>query len=121
MKTLKLNVTREWFNKIASGEKKEEYRELNQYYLARFARCYKAGFSPCKFAQCAHGLDSCESNLRDDYTEVEFINGYRRDARRIIVEFKGISVGYGNREWGAPDRPVFIIKLGELKSKVFEL
>ena len=31
----------------------------------------------------------------------------------MLIECKGISVGYGNPEWGAPaDKEVFIIKLG---------
>jgi hypothetical protein len=31
----------------------------------------------------------------------------------MTFEIENISVGYGNKEWGAPDNIVFIIKLGK--------
>jgi hypothetical protein len=31
----------------------------------------------------------------------------------MVFECNGIDVGIGNHEWGAPDKPVFIIKLGK--------
>lgn len=30
----------------------------------------------------------------------------------MIIEIKDISIGIGNKEWGAPKEEVFIIKLG---------
>ena len=35
MKVLHLNLKREWFDKIASGEKTIEYRELKDYWITR--------------------------------------------------------------------------------------
>ena len=34
-KVLTLSVKKEWFDKIVSGEKKEEYREVKSYWVAR--------------------------------------------------------------------------------------
>ena len=31
----------------------------------------------------------------------------------MTFELKDIDMGIGNPEWGAPDKPVFIIKLGQ--------
>ena len=35
MKTLKLTLTRKWFDMILRGEKKEEYREIKPYWEQR--------------------------------------------------------------------------------------
>lgn len=39
--TLHLNLTKKWFDKIYSGEKTEEYREIKQYWIRRLFRFYK--------------------------------------------------------------------------------
>lgn len=36
MSTLKLTLKKKWFDMIASGEKKEEYREIKPYWIKRF-------------------------------------------------------------------------------------
>lgn len=38
MKTLTLSLKRQWFEKIKSGEKKEEYRECSEYWISRFSK-----------------------------------------------------------------------------------
>ena len=50
------------------------------------------------------------------YTHVEFSLGYpKRDdwSRRMLFEVFNISAGRGNPEWGAPDKDVFKIALGQ--------
>lgn len=34
-KVLKLTINKEWFSRILSGEKTEEYREIKPYWVAR--------------------------------------------------------------------------------------
>lgn len=40
-----------------------------------------------------------------------FSYGYTK--RRMTFECKGITIGHGRPEWGAPDYKTFIIKLGD--------
>ena len=45
-----------------------------------------------------------------DYDAVCFSYGYTK--RQMLWECKGITIGKGRPEWGAPDHETFIIKLG---------
>lgn len=90
MRTLYLTLEKKWFDMIASGEKKEEYREMKTYWDVRLAK-YKSG------------------------DIVEFRNGYAKDAPRIQVELKDITCGEGRVLWGAPKgKGVYIIRLGKI-------
>lgn len=80
---------------IASGKKKEEYREIKPYWEKRLY----------------HPLYPKILQFRE-YDAVEFRNGYKKDAPKILLACNEITVGVGNAEWGAPNAPVFIIKLG---------
>jgi hypothetical protein len=66
--TLKIVIKGEWFDKIAAKEKVIEYRDITPFWRSR--------------------LYDKEGNKRD-YEFIEFINGYNKDARRMITEFKG--------------------------------
>ena len=50
------------------------------------------------------------------YDAVCFSYGYTK--RRMLWECKGITIGRGRPEWGAPDKDVFIIQLGKRISRV---
>lgn len=88
---LRVVIKREYFNQIISGEKKEEYRKLSDYWASRLV------------------------NRKYDF--VEFINGYKKDAPRALVEYNGYEIKeirhpfFGNE----PVR-VFAIKLGGILS-----
>jgi len=84
---LKLTIDRYWFNKILSGEKLEEYREIKKFY---------------------------DSRLNKEYNFVSFRNGYRKDSPYITLKLNGIRKGKGKKEWGAPDYDVYILELGEI-------
>ena len=104
---------------IASGEKKEEYREIKAYWADRFT--YHEH----------HERITCVNSLEDEiyadnhraiptgvfkqmFDIVEFRNGYARNAPKMLFKFDGLSYGYGNPEWGAePGKKYFVIKLGE--------
>jgi len=68
LKILHLTLHKKWFDLIAAGIKKEEYREIKDYWKKR---------------------------LEDqEYDEIHFRNGYAKNAPFIKVEFKGISKKY---------------------------
>lgn len=89
MNVLHLTLKKKWFDLIASGVKKEEYRECKPYWQTRL--------------------------LNRNFEAVCFRNGYGKDAPAILVEFKGIFRGLGIIEWGAPYMvPVYVLKLGKI-------
>lgn len=92
MKILHLPLKQQWYEKIERGEKLEEYREINGYWMPRLVDLSKSinSFKP--------------------FTHALFRLGYTK--RTMLREIESISVGYGKPEWGAPtDRRVYIIKL----------
>ncbi len=122
MKVLYQPLKKEWYEMIEAGIKKEEYREIKPYYIPRF-------FEDRLSRETIAGplLDEFISDLRDsgnveqaaddfglrlkDYDTVCFSYGYTK--RRMLWEYKGITIGHGRPEWGAPDCKTFIIKLGK--------
>ena len=89
MRVLHLTLKKQWFDMIASGRKLEEYREIKPYWETRL----KTGYH---------------------YDAVSFRNGYSKNAPKILIECEGIFIGRGVLAWGAPDKPAYIIKLGEI-------
>lgn len=87
---LHLTLKREWFDMIASGEKREEYREIKDYWIKRLSG--------------------------KTYDFVHFRNGYSKGCPEMLVECKGIDVGYGKQRWGAGSAERFKIKLGRILS-----
>ena len=70
---LHLTLKKEWFNKIASGEKKEEYREVKSYWVKRL------------FHWCP-----THHNVEKQFDEIHFRNGYNRNSPFMRVKWKGI-------------------------------
>jgi len=106
---LHLTLKKKWFDMIASGEKKEEYRELKDYWQNRLQH-----------------FDIVERNCFSafkNYTEfkhfdiIRFTNGYGKNAPSFDIECKGISIGPGNPAWGGSDLQ-FVISLGDIVSEV---
>lgn len=96
-KTLHLVLKRKWWDMIASGEKKEEYRSQSDYWIKRLIDGQYYG---------SDALDKYKP-----YENVCFHLGYTNTTMtfRII----GIHQGYGNPEWGGGKERVFVISLGE--------
>ena len=104
LRTLQLSLKKEWYNMIESGIKTEEYREIKPFWCKRLISDYDEsmeGFGAIIFD---------DKNFKQ-YDVVKFSYGYTK--RTMTFEIENISVGYGNKEWGAPDKIVFIIKLGK--------
>jgi hypothetical protein len=78
MKVLYLPIKTEYFDQIAAGTKKEEYRMYGEFYRSRL--------------------------LSKEYDAVLFQNGYRKDARRLLVKYKGFQ----------RKGDIYVIKLGKI-------
>jgi hypothetical protein len=82
MRVLHLTLKKKWFDMIASGEKKEEYREIKKYWCDRLAVSRNL-------------LDGCR-----DFYAVEFKNGYAKDSRKMLVRCEEIDFGMGRQPRG---------------------
>ena len=91
-KVLHLTLKKRWFDMIASGVKKEEYREMKPYWERR--------------------LEDGDDFRQFDF--IQFRNGYQKNAPSIVVRLLGIEVGIGNKEWGAPSEFVYKLLLGDI-------
>ena len=107
---LYLTLKKKWFDLIVSGEKKEEYREVTDYWMSRLAGIKGCGTSYNFTLLCNKG------NIGREYDFIMFRNGYNKNSPAVMIECKGIKVGQGKKKWGAPDHKVFIIKLGGIVS-----
>lgn len=114
MATLHLTLKKKWFDMILSGEKKEEYREIKQYWIRRLIMedlCYEKDIMD--------RFDKLNSifigKMFRKYNEIVFTHGYAKTAPQMIVECKGIRTGTAKSQWsdGFKGR-VFIIELGKI-------
>ena len=85
-KILTLTVSKQWFEKIVSGEKTEEYREIKPYWIKRLT-------TNCEVVYDVAAETYCGKVLYRPYTHVLFINGYRKDSPRIEKEIESITIG----------------------------
>lgn len=108
---------------IASGEKKEEYREIKPYWIARFVNGLEKprqweidegfAFEWPVGSGLLHSMESAEH-----FDIVEFRNGYGKTVSSVRLEIIDIVQGYGKEAWGAEfQKPYFVIKLGNIISK----
>ena len=107
---------------IESGIKTEEYREIKEHWVKRLMHFtyeeietlneftyqlrvnYENEWSPEEVMRYYGGA------MRN-FDAVKFSYGYTK--RTMTFQCEGITIGTGNKEWGAPDEDVFIIKLGK--------
>lgn len=124
MKILDLPLKKEWYEMIESGIKKEEYRELTPHWCNRllFNKCLgvknfwedilgKTKLAVNKISFLNYDKLLIKKFGTRGYTHVRFRYGYTR--RTMLFKIDDISVGIGNKEWGASNEETFIIKLGE--------
>jgi hypothetical protein len=105
MKILHLTLKKKWFDMIASGEKKEEYREIGPYWGIRFCGGEWYNFE----------IEVLHNKISLHPEAVKFVNGYRPNSPSFLIECKGIVVDTGKTEWGAvPGQEYFVIKLGKI-------
>jgi hypothetical protein len=120
MKILDLSLTYHWYDMIASGEKKEEYREMKEFYFKRLNMewrlhleqgCYKG----CdEFSYNPSHCVGCKKFKPYPYDAVRFHRG-QGGKTKMLVECNGIHIGQGKPEWGAvPGETYFVIELGKI-------
>ncbi len=98
---------------IASGEKKEEYREVKRYWVKRFTL---PEYHEYHEIQLIHALCHPET-FRKDYEAVKFRNGYSKSSPTMLVELLGIHWGYPARiQWcdDTTGKWFFCLELGKI-------
>ena len=119
-KILTITVSKQWFDMISACEKNEEYREIKSYWVARLFHNNSNIIDVRNLASALAGrtdllkkyIDS-EKIVLKHYTNVLFINGYRKDSPRIEKEIKSIIIGKPKKglcpdKW--LDKEFFVIK-----------
>lgn len=101
---LKLELKRKWYDMIASGAKKEEYRESKKHWWTRFANWD------------INSMPTCVNERKPKV--VAFSLGYNKSDMFFIADaVLDPDAKYPERtrhpEWGEPDFPHYVIKLGE--------
>lgn len=87
-KVLILTVSKQWFDKIVSGEKNEEYREIKAYWIQRLT----IGYFEVAMSVTLDDILYVKASYRP-FTHVLFINGYCKDSPRIEKEIESITIG----------------------------
>lgn len=91
---LTLPIKKKWYDMILSGEKKEEYREIKDFYTSRLG----------------DWLDITPKEIR-------FRNGYSRKSPSFIAKCR-LKIGYGKPEWGAePGKLCYILEIREIRKE----
>ena len=103
MKTLTLSLNKQWFDMIKSGIKKDEYREINRYWIARLVA------ATVPFTGTVLSFTNFDTLV--------FTLGYpKADDTERHLKFKNpkIHIGTGRPEWGAePGKTYFVISWEE--------
>ncbi len=99
-KVLTLTISKQWFDMIADDKKKEEYREVKPYWIARLFQDNSNIVDVRNLASALAGRTDLLKKYIDaqrivlkQYTHVLFINGYRKDSPRIEKEIVSITIG----------------------------
>lgn len=112
---LHLNVHKEWFDMIASGEKKIEYRKDNEYWRKRLW----AGYMPMlKDNPVMNG----EIKIGKEWIPAPNVtliisNGYGTHRRSMVIKCKGINRAKPNPKWTDchdPEEYLFNIHLDDV-------
>lgn len=115
---LTLPIQRKWFDMILSGEKKEEYRDIKEYYETRFQNLFGAltvhsvsAFSDNEEYTLLQGEFVIKQIRKDSIQEIIFRNGYSKDSKAIKARCR-LRIGKGRPEWGAePDKQYYILEI----------
>ena len=119
-KTLHLVLKRKWWEMIDSGEKTEEYRDVNHYWAIRLLdsqyRWYSQNIDyPKDFIDWLRfGLGHNDIGFRS-YEKVCFHLGYTNNTMTFKIDSIKVKIGSECRiDWGAePNKYYFVIKLRE--------
>lgn len=90
-----LPIKKMWFDMILSGEKRDEYREIKEYWTVRII--HWLGFQR---GESETVLELLKSQGTIKAKPVVLQNGYGRKARQVETMCT-LSIGTGKEEWGA--------------------
>lgn len=112
-RNLRINLKKRWYTMISSGDKKEEYREIKPYWIKRLSKtlaptAYLENFNEYECTKVMHEYE--RRHWLKEFDTVTFVLGYTKTEE--TYECLCITIGRGKPEWGAPDKEVFIIKIG---------
>lgn len=100
-----LPIKKKWFDMIASGEKKEEYREIKPYWNSRIGK--EMFGAPLR--NISKELLKKSYNTKEFW--VRFNNGYSQISPTLYAKCT-LSIGQGKLEWGAePNINYYILKI----------
>lgn len=124
---LRLSLKTKWFEMTKSGIKKEDYREINEYWVKRFLHHKESKLTTEEIVRYILNYKYygyVEVGVIFTYHDLSFKEfeqnvmtlGYpsNNDTERILkLEHKGIEIRTGNPEWGAePNKLYFVIMHG---------
>lgn len=118
--TLDLVLKHKWYDLIACGKKREEYREIKPYWVKRLLPCTNVccdGHWNIRYDRCVARCSASSGHMNyyfegkrvGPYTHVRFRRGYSRTTMQFEID--NVSIGVGDPGIGAPENEkVFVIK-----------
>ena len=91
-KVLTLTIRKQWFDKIVSAEKTEEYREIKKYWVSRLVN-QQAESGDVLFDEFGGYCRVIGKLEYKPYTYVRFFNGYAKNRPWIEKKIESISIG----------------------------
>ena len=114
---LTFNVKKVWFDKIKSGKKTHEYREVKDYWTDKFVKEFfeiDKNAKPFTFENLKRKMLETLQYTKEDYNRpyICFMNGmYLEEKRpRLYAKMKSISIKYGQTTDLGIDKPVYDIE-----------
>ncbi|MBQ9149841.1 hypothetical protein IJX73_02810 [bacterium] len=114
---LTFNLKKEWFEKIKSGEKTHEYREVKDYWINIFLReffCIDKKTKPADVSTYKAGFLTCLSQNYCSFGKptIRFMNGMvsEKIKPRIYAKMKSIGIINGKETDLKINKPVFDIE-----------
>jgi hypothetical protein len=112
MNVLHLTLKKQWFDLVASGSKKQEYREIKPYWIARFIWPEYRHLETEQLKELI--FKGVEVTKYPYYEAVIFTNGYNQESPKMMVELKNIYIGLPVPKWtDTKINDVFILHLGQ--------
>ena len=118
-----MSLKQKWFDMTKSGEKTEDYREINNYWCKRLLQCHKdlgtkKSKYQCKKANCHSCLTLANGGEFVKFDTNTMTLGYPKstNTERILkYKHEGIEIREGNPKWGAEKGvKYFVIKHGDM-------
>lgn len=122
MKELKITLQKEWF-KRHQEDKNEEYRAITPFWCSRLLRIDGRKLTKDeidRFCELMKNNKSSKIAFRNiqfvKYDILHAFNGayYSEALPNFKKPILSIEIGHGRKEWGASEKLVFIIKVGEV-------